>query len=709
MKIEKIDVRGFGKIRKLVLEFSPGLNIIYGANESGKSTLQMFIKAMLYSLKGGKSIREGMLPPLKKFRPWSGNDYRGSMVFRLDNGSAYTVERDFDKNSVMLFDSQFNNISSSFYQNREIGPLFALEHTGLDAECFEKTAFIGQMDTRLDSSGNRLIVDRISNISQTGSEDISLKKAREALKNALINCVGTDKSSTRPLDITKLKIEGLLHKKVKLIEERENLCLFEEKAHDIDDLKSLVEVRKLILNYFKEIINSRKDINDLKLKKRELTQIHKQISVYEKEKSLLDSILKEKEQEAQNYSADFWNKEIKMLEKMIESTSKKERYIKLGSAVTALVSVIILVSGIMAKAGWTANIAAFITGIVSGVFFIFGASIHKKNINLSNEIDNALKQADKELQDNHKIQMEIKHINEKKEQIEQYLELVFESAAFVNAVDPSAEEIVRSLAFVNGRIDELYKSIEICINMVNKVNMENFPDNPYCSELLEKILEAPLKEAEILIEGHMNDLQGSVSDLLLKIKEKDEKIKQCTTIDREIEIIDEEIEELENAKARLEDMGFSLKTALDVLEESGIEIKRNFTPLLSEYLCDIADKITPSRYSDLRVDDNLLLKVKDNESGNVISAYALSGGTTDQLYLALRLALVKMMEKKDERLPVIMDEVFSQFDDERVKNSMTLLDKLSLERQIIFFTCREREVKIARIVCKGNLNIIKLD
>jgi len=54
------------------------------------------------------------------------------------------------------------------------------------------------MDTKVDASGGRELVDKLANIRETGSEEVSLKKAREALKDSLINYVGTDRSTTRP-------------------------------------------------------------------------------------------------------------------------------------------------------------------------------------------------------------------------------------------------------------------------------------------------------------------------------------------------------------------------------------------------------------------------------------------------------------------------------------------------------------------------------
>ena len=87
MNIDKLDIIAFGKFNNLILELSDGLNVIYGANEAGKTTIQWFIRGMLYSLKGGRAGKSGDLPPLKRFKPWRGNDYMGSIAYRLDDGS----------------------------------------------------------------------------------------------------------------------------------------------------------------------------------------------------------------------------------------------------------------------------------------------------------------------------------------------------------------------------------------------------------------------------------------------------------------------------------------------------------------------------------------------------------------------------------------------------------------------------------------------
>ena len=71
MKIKLLDIKGFGKFNKLKIEPKEGFNIIFENNESGKSTLQAFIRAMLYGQRGGRRSKDGSLPPLKHNKPWN--------------------------------------------------------------------------------------------------------------------------------------------------------------------------------------------------------------------------------------------------------------------------------------------------------------------------------------------------------------------------------------------------------------------------------------------------------------------------------------------------------------------------------------------------------------------------------------------------------------------------------------------------------------
>ena len=86
-------------------------------------------------------------------------------------------------------------------------------------------------------------------------------------------------------------------------------------------------------------------------------------------------------------------------------------------------------------------------------------------------------------------------------------------------------------------------------------------------------------------------------------------------------------------------------------------------------------------------------------------AERLSIGTIDQLYLSLRLAMLDEISK--EKVPIILDEAFAYYDNERLKNILTYLTTEFKNRQIIIFTCTQREKDILRQM-KLNYNYIEL-
>ena len=85
------------------------------------------------------------------------------------------------------------------------------------------------------------------------------------------------------------------------------------------------------------------------------------------------------------------------------------------------------------------------------------------------------------------------------------------------------------------------------------------------------------------------------------------------------------------------------------------------------------------------VDDDYNITVRNNENTLVSSEY-LSGGTFDQIYFSLRMALVKLI---GENMPIILDDAFALYDDERLKKAVEYLG--TIDNQVILFSCQSRE------------------
>jgi len=218
MRISLIDIKGFGKFSGKRITPSDGFNLVVGPNEAGKSTLMDFVTAMLYGLpkRTKKTAVSG-----KDYKPWNGGQFAGVMEYVLDDGSTYRVDRNFDKGLVHVHDGMLRDITSEFPTSRETGPRFAEEHLGLPEPVFSRSARIRQMQTAMDPEGARIVMEKLANLSATGSEDLSLSRALEALDTALLERVGTGRSSIRPLDRVNDRLAELEDLKARLLEEHE--------------------------------------------------------------------------------------------------------------------------------------------------------------------------------------------------------------------------------------------------------------------------------------------------------------------------------------------------------------------------------------------------------------------------------------------------------------------------------------------------------
>ena len=112
MLIKKIQVNNFGNLKNKEIELKEGINLIYGENESGKSTLLKFITSIFYGInktKNGKRISD-----YEKYTPWEEGEFSGKIEYKLDNGEEYEVYRNFTKKNPEVLDKFGNNVSKNY-------------------------------------------------------------------------------------------------------------------------------------------------------------------------------------------------------------------------------------------------------------------------------------------------------------------------------------------------------------------------------------------------------------------------------------------------------------------------------------------------------------------------------------------------------------------------------------------------------------------
>ena len=180
MRILSIHIQNFGKFQDLHLEFSEHLNLIYGYNEAGKSTLHSFIRAMLYGMERARG-RASKTDSWSKFEPWNSyGNYGGSMRISFEN-VIYRIERNFArqaKNPLVLIDeSNAREVPSAqaFISNKILNSMSMLS--------YNNTVSIGQLKSSTDAAMVSELRNYIANINTSGNLSINISKAIELLKD----------------------------------------------------------------------------------------------------------------------------------------------------------------------------------------------------------------------------------------------------------------------------------------------------------------------------------------------------------------------------------------------------------------------------------------------------------------------------------------------------------------------------------------------
>ena len=155
----------------------------------------------------------------------------------------------------------------------------------------------------------------------------------------------------------------------------------------------------------------------------------------------------------------------------------------------------------------------------------------------------------------------------------------------------------------------------------------------------------------------------------------------------------------------LKEKNDKINMAKMLIEKAYEKMKNSVTPKFTLNLSENIFEISDGKYKKVTINDDEGIIV-ELPNGKYVSAEKLSGGTIEQLYLSLRLSMAK--EISDENMPIILDEAFAYYDDERLKNTLEFLSNKFKENQIILFTCTNREKEVLDKLNK-NYKIITLE
>ena len=619
MKIKKIKINSYGKLQNKEINFDEKINIIFGENESGKSTLLKFILNSFYGTSKNKKGKD--ISDFEQYKPWNTDEFSGKLEYALDTGENFEIYREFGKKNPKIFNDKLEDISKQFNIDKNKGNQFFYEQTKIDEELFLATSAILQEEVRLEKNTQNNLIQKITNIVGTGSDNVSYKRAIDRLNRRQLEEIGNERTREKPINLIEQEIKKLINKK-------EEIKQYENLKFEINSEKEKIK-NNILENKIKyEII---KKINEIKIKEK-----------IENEKINIKEKIKEENSEKINKIKNEIE-EIKIQEKEKIKNNNLEKN-KLNKKINILFLILIIINFL-----WyfliNKNIGNKILKnlfIVTIPVFLIISYFYKKNKIKNNKNNN-----ENEIINNLENEIEIleKNINEIK-----------------NEIEKNKIEINSKINFEKEKIKNNY------FQKINNYELNNLLNNNSENEL-EKINQK------------INEEELKIHKINFDEKEIEEKYNELVNIEEKLAVLEEKYNDLKM-------INNSMNLVKEILTNSYEKMQNSVSPMLTAELSRNISEITNGKYSNVSFNDEQGMIV-EVENGNYISAERLSSGTIDQLYLSLRLAILDSMA--EEKIPIILDEAFSHFDDKRLENILQYINNKFGDRQLIIFTCNMRE------------------
>lgn len=633
MMIKRLDAT-FGKLEGESLELHDGLNVISAPNESGKSTWCAFVRAMLYGVDSSERQKAGFLPDKMRFAPWSGSAMQGSMQLE-SGGRDITITRTTKTASAPMreFSAVYTGTSVSVegLNGNNAGEML----TGVSRDVFRRSAFVEQGKVAVTHSAE--LEKRISAIVSSGDEDCSFTEADGRLRQWQ-----RKRRFNRHGRLPELEDE-LSHKKQLLAElsdaaqQRENMSAELERAkQECERIEAeVIESRKVVR---KEALSSLQGVRN---------EVNAATERHDKAAERRDScraalcacaIGERKPEEAKaEVKTDLEN-----------SMKLKERSERKSSPVLAII--LMILCGALVAAGFLLPDLMIHAFIAAAVALAAGIALFIRASRRKTEKYEAAKQRRKILA-KYKAESEA----DIAASIDEYLELYKNYAEAQRAEKESAE----ALAVVRRRQEQAESKTLTQLDFTGGDNQ--------AAQLSRQLAEARARCSRI--SAQMAEHSGRLAAMGDPL------------------VLGSEISRMEAEYAEISAEYDAIALAIDTMRKADEDIQSRFSPALGKLAAEYMQFVTDGKYDGVMLDRDFSATVHE-AGGNVPrNAEYLSAGTLDLMYLAVRLAVCSLALPESANCPLIIDDALVNFDADRRRQAMALLEKIAQERQVILFAC----------------------
>lgn len=577
MRIESLHIDKFGKLRSFDLAFPEGLTIVRGDNESGKTTILAFLRAMLYGLNGkSASIAQN---DRRKYMPWGETSMGGSL--RLTDGrTAWEIARVFGqtkKQDTLRVTDLASGEAVELPAGDEPGRVLL----GVDEAVFADTLYVSARGSRPSGDGAAL-TDKIRNLVGTGSEDVDLKSVLDRLRAAK-NAIAPRAKDKGQLAAVQREQDEVQRALLASAQEQQELARLRERVQALSDAPSPAASRATAAS-----------------------------------RSALRERIAEKERAALRL-ADY-RRQVDALDARIAALEAQDLPEKAPAPAGRAPELLFLALALLVSAASVACGLLFTNYAFAGLIATAGLSVLYMRAKDAREASEAPAAA-----------------------------AAPEGGRELAAARRERAMYVQQSERLAGQIAQMEAAIEAEMAPPDPARQEALISARVELEALEKRAGDPAA-----LRARLAALKTQESALLQRLA--------------------------------------ALDMAEQALGEAARERQQGFAPELAGHVERILSRVTAGKYARAAISQSLEISLQPG-AGALQPWEFFSGGTVELMYLALRLGLIRMLEKHSGPLPALLDDPFVLLDDARCREALGVLrDAAQAGSQVLLFTCQDRTV-----------------
>ena len=699
----------FGRLEKEELLLEPGLNVIEAPNESGKSTWTAFLRVMLYGL---NTRDRSPTADKRRYMPWSGSAMEGVLEARTSLGDITLLRRTARANSPMgTFSAVYTGTSDPVPLLTSAGCGEVL--LGIPQDVFERSAYIRQTGLAVEQS--KALEQRITALVTTGEEGASFTAAADQLRRQL-NTRRHNKTGLLPqleeeqrtlratleqmdaLSASAVRSQEALDALLPQLTETRELLARHDAADQADELRRVESARAdaaaardrvKTLESNSRALPTRPELEALQGRIEALASINEAVDTARTRLDLANRTLRQAEK-AVNAHAFAGMSPAEAASAPLDA-GPRPTLSPWVLPIAILAGVLLAASGYFTQQ-WMASIGGGL-GLFGAIMIFSQWRLRKARKAWTSDAAQLEQQREAAVAEYAPLCEAEAEARAKQQAAQAAWDAISASAntnldsiltqlrAFRPLVRnlPEACEALNEAFLLRGKLEQAQRREDEA-----RTRWETLRD---AAPPLPRVLAQRPEESREQLRLRLTQLQERESSLRRELHTTQGRI-QSLGDPGELRL---RLGELEERRSTLQTEYDAIATAMEVLALSYSTLQTRFSPALGEAAASIFTNLTGGRYNKVLLDRSMTPSAQEPDQLSPHEAEQLSQGTADQLYLAVRLAICKMVLPAENGVPILLDDALVNFDDERMAAALDYLLEMSSHQQVLLFTCQRRE------------------